>query len=1119
MDMQRGETDRKKSGVKVVFEALNLVTKARTWAFLLLLASSISSAKENLNELARPILVDGELDDWQGQPFETLGCNLPYEASFSGIFYSGWNTDGLYFAARVYDDQLYSAYSDASLWRNQDCLEIFLDTRGLDWGIKNPMSRKGRISLDYFTVRKTDGSEEIVDDSDTRIRYSDHEWQIRDDKIHYSNTLHELRSDNVEGWFEMEFSGTGIAMTSARFPTGGLYDVYLDGEKKTTIDLFSIRWWDEETLFDSGPIIDGNHVIRVQSVSPRKTGVLHMLVRPTSDDTISFIANTSEGNIEDRIKVATKRTSDGWNIEGMIPWSEMDGFNPVSGKSIRFGYKLYDRDEENEKEFRTLGLRRHGSGTDVAWIAHNPDRFPKVQLSDKRDDAKVDFHIKEIAFQDGSLVEIDAVAPVDSITNNFEALTALSLWQSEQKIKSYPLLKSSGRRFYYVKRYEPLSIFKGEDDVLNFSLRWEREVSGKTQTLSQGSQSIRTRIKAALEKIDSKLPLDEIDRLPDYRKSRAMLYRQVAQELTRYLSGERNRSIRHYNLLPFYETPSITEAYIDTFIRHAQLWMTHEEISKEFADRYYHQAWLSKADGSWQFFKLELPKDFDAKKAYPINLYFHNRNMRQYSRIRELASDIHNINNFTTGEIPLEPEILLRLHGRGNNFKRIGDEEFEYALSWVKEKFPLSANDIRLSGVSSGAKEALRYGTRFIDAASLVDARGPETEAPIDGDVSLLYDNANYFAQLSDDLYDKVSNLQNLPIRITVGANDKMFLGANKLLYRSIKNESQEYRLDIVPDTEHHIPPWKVPELKISPRSLNTVPDAFELKQSSLRYGSAYGFTVTAKEMAWRPFSLSVGGLTGNNWSVAVSNTQSFEIKLDRLNGSQLRSVDLSINGQAVPIRVDEPKQTVVLEKKNGRWGQTSDKLHGKIAKRPKLQGPIGDIEKEGFVIVYGTRNSSTEPILLDRAIRISDELFGSDEGEWSGGRFIIKRDTEVTNKDMADHNLWLIGNASENAIVPQMIGELPFRLDDQGIHIGNREWRGKELFLELIYQNPIEPEHYVYIEAGQSPECYYADILSKRAFDFAITRFDAKKNPLVARGVFDNYWKLDSAGAKVWKH
>ena len=100
------------------------------------------------------IKVDGNLDDWTGDPTFTLNdkSQLAYKlsssswngpADLSGEIWTGWTPDGLYFAVKVVDDVHVQKSADENLWHG-DYVEWQFDTQ-----LEKDRDRKSMNSDDY----------------------------------------------------------------------------------------------------------------------------------------------------------------------------------------------------------------------------------------------------------------------------------------------------------------------------------------------------------------------------------------------------------------------------------------------------------------------------------------------------------------------------------------------------------------------------------------------------------------------------------------------------------------------------------------------------------------------------------------------------------------------------------------------------------------------------------------------------------------------------------------------------------------------------------------------------------------------------------------------------------
>src|SRR6185436_2324761 len=73
-----------------------------------------------------------------------------------------------------------------------------------------------------------------------------------------------------------------------------------------------------------------------------------------------------------------------------------------------------------------------------------------------------------------------------------------------------------------------------------------------------------------------------------------------------------------------------------------------------------------------------------------------------------------------------------------------------------------------------------------------------------------------------------------------------------------------------------------------------------------------------------------------------------------------------------------------------------------------------------------------------------------------------VKDDTEVTDADIAAHNLVLWGDPSANKVLARIAAQLPVRWDGQRVQVGTQEFPAAQHAVILIYPNPLNPDRYV---------------------------------------------------------
>jgi hypothetical protein len=78
-----------------------------------------------------------------------------------------------------------------------------------------------------------------------------------------------------------------------------------------------------------------------------------------------------------------------------------------------------------------------------------------------------------------------------------------------------------------------------------------------------------------------------------------------------------------------------------------------------------------------------------------------------------------------------------------------------------------------------------------------------------------------------------------------------------------------------------------------------------------------------------------------------------------------------------------------------------------------------------------------------------------------------VKDDTEVTDADIASHNLVIFGDPRSNRLLARIADKLPVRWTADGIEFAGKRFSSGEHVPALIYPNPLNPRRYVVLNTG----------------------------------------------------
>ncbi|MBC7329624.1 tetratricopeptide repeat protein [bacterium] len=114
-------------------------------------------------------------------------------------------------------------------------------------------------------------------------------------------------------------------------------------------------------------------------------------------------------------------------------------------------------------------------------------------------------------------------------------------------------------------------------------------------------------------------------------------------------------------------------------------------------------------------------------------------------------------------------------------------------------------------------------------------------------------------------------------------------------------------------------------------------------------------------------------------------------------------------------------------------------------------------------IIVYGTQGTEEE---RQSALFVAQTLQRM-EIKSSRMKVDIKADVEVTEKDIKNRPLILIGTPGSNKLIEQLKEKLPVKVDKGEVIVGNRKFRGNDVGVFFVAPNPLNLESYVVVIEG----------------------------------------------------
>lgn len=535
------------------------------------------------------------------------------------------------------------------------------------------------------------------------------------------------------------------------------------------------------------------------------------------------------------------------------------------------------------------------------------------------------------------------------------------------------------------------------------------------------------------------------------------------------------------------------------------------------------RGYVSKIDGSVQPYGLVVPASSQAGTAqrHRLDVWCHGRG--------EMLTEL----SFLDGRLRLPGEFtpphafVLHLYGRYCNANKFaGEIDCLEALAEVEKRYPIDENRRVIRGFSMGGAACWQFavhypslwaaaapGAGFSETPDFLKVFQKETLQPTWYEKKLwhLYDCTDY-----------AGNLFNLPTVAYSGEKDTQKQAAD-MMAAAMKKEGLSLVHLIGPNTGHGYHPQTKQELnrridRIASIGRKAVPERVHFTTWTLRYNRSFWIVVDELEQHWERADVEA-----HTWSdgfeVATKNVNAFTLEFGPGENplENPARVMVTIDKQE-PIRtqgLSDRSYTAHFRHKDGKWQQVESKDDSTLHKRHGLQGPLDDAFMDSFLIVKPTGQARHEKVEtwvraeLPRAIEHWRKQFR--------GEARVKNDADVSDADIAAHNLILWGDPASNKVLARIAERLPIHWEADKVHVGKESFPADHHVPLLIYPNPLNPKRYVVLNSGFTFRDY--DYLNNarqvpKLPDYAL--IDVRTPPsartpgaIATAGFFDERWQL----------
>lgn len=488
------------------------------------------------------------------------------------------------------------------------------------------------------------------------------------------------------------------------------------------------------------------------------------------------------------------------------------------------------------------------------------------------------------------------------------------------------------------------------------------------------------------------------------------------------------------------------------------------------------RAMRSKIDGELLSYDFWLPNDYDPKKKYPLEVRLHSGGGVIWKADTSWGIPVDQVGPYAAfagydrkWSLWKNESIIIHPCGRGqNDYCWIGHRAVMEVIEDVQRRHLVDDDLITLCGGSMGADGALRLGALYPDTFSAV----------------YILSGGIYFgttlAKTDFDTSKLAQNFANVPVAMAIGGKDGYIPYVIPFYDDLAKAQAQftnfyPHRKWIDPDRRHEVlHPELIEESRVwmgQQKPRNKWPKLVNYKSLSLRYDGAYWARIDMFEDASEPASILADARTAGKIAVTPGNVLRFHLDLDKGLVGDLKQIEVAIAAQE-PLKAP-CGGTVFFAKENDRWSMSAKRYPEGLVKKNGLSGRISDVFMEHPVLlVYPTHDveQAASQLIMDNFVKFS---FGPNDGWIFLHRgFDRKADGDITEKDIADRNLVIFGDPTQNKLLARIIKDLPVSYDAQGFEIGGKKYTGADTGLIMVYPNPLNPRRYILLAPSIFAKC-----------------------------------------------
>ena len=482
------------------------------------------------------------------------------------------------------------------------------------------------------------------------------------------------------------------------------------------------------------------------------------------------------------------------------------------------------------------------------------------------------------------------------------------------------------------------------------------------------------------------------------------------------------------------------------------------------------RGYRSRVDRSAQPYGLVIPSELDFQKPSPLYVWLHGRG--------DKITDLHFIHRRQTRVGRIAPPDAIVLHPFGRHclgFKHAGEIDVLDAIHSVRQRYRIDARKIVLMGFSMGGAGTWHIGAHYTDHFVAISPGAGFAET---ARYNQLTANAypSWYGQILWTVYDVPNyarNFMNAPLIAYSGERDKQMQAA-RVMETALATHGERLRHVIGPKMGHNYDPDSLKEILRSLRqsvdavdreSTSMRPTNIRLQTRTLRYNRMRSIEILQLHRHWDDTRVDASW-KDEELTVQTRNVASLQLEVK----PRIRHILVDRQRMSLPPR-DAPL-SLRLTKRKEAWQWLSDwkplrelTQQDPLLKRHGLQGPIDDAFLSPFLVVTPSGRSAHPEV--QRWMEFEIAHFANRWRALMRGELPMKRDDQVTARDVQTKHLILWGDSTSNRLIEQISEALPIQWTQEVIRVARHEYSSAHHVPALIYPNPQNPRRYVVLNSG----------------------------------------------------